>query len=154
MALSLLLALLTGFTIILSRTVNSHLNGKVPMKIVLLANYLTGTIGALLVFLTIGLNEPRADRALTWADLPSFSGGLMGIVVVGIGAYLVPKLPAYALTLVIFLGQLCCGIVVDLMRTGSTSGGKIVGFVLILAGLWLSIPPKSERDSFGEGGNG
>ena len=142
MAVSLTLAFLSGFTILLSRTLNARLSSHIGMKHTILINYLTGTIGALLIFAASGGRVPAFDRPLTLADAPSFLGGLAGIIVVGASAFLVPRLPAYVLTLTIFLGQLFSGMAVDLLREGRTPIGKIVGFVLILAGLLVSSPGK------------
>lgn len=144
MAVSLILAFLSGFTILLSRTINSQLISRIGMKYTLLANYLTGTFGAFLVFLIGGGRVPTLDRPLRWDDAPSFLGGLAGIIVVGFSAFLVPRLPAYVLTLVMFLGQLFSGMAIDLIRDGRTPFGKIIGFVLILAGLLVSL--LSKRD--------
>lgn len=145
MAISLILAFLSGLTILLARTINSQLRSRIGMKYTLLANYLTGTIGAFLVFLIGGGRIPTFDRPLSLRDAPAFLGGFFGILVVGLSAFLVPRLPAYILTLAIFLGQLFSGMIVDLVRDGRTPIGKIVGFVLIFSGLIVSFPPK--RDS-------
>ena len=145
MAISLILAFLSGLTILLARTINSQLRSRIGMKYTLLANYLTGTIGAFLVFLIGGGRIPTFDRPLSLRDAPEFLGGFFGILVVGLSAFLVPRLPAYILTLAIFLGQLFSGMIVDLVRDGRTPIGKIVGFLLIFSGLIVSFPPK--RDS-------
>lgn len=142
MAVSLTLAFLSGFTILLSRTLNARLSSHIGMKHTILINYLAGTIGALIVFAIGGGRIPTFDRPLTLADAPSFLGGLAGIIVVGTSAFLVPRLPAYVLTLAIFLGQLFSGMAIDLLREGRTPIGKIVGFALILAGLLVSFPGK------------
>lgn len=144
MAINLILAFFSGVTILLSRMINSQLSGRIGMMYTLLANYVTGTVGAFLVYLIGGGRIPTLERPLTWQDAPAFLGGLLGVIVVGLSAFLVPRLPSYVLTLAIFLGQLFSGMAVDLIREGRTPIGKIAGFVLILAGLFVSFPPKRE----------
>lgn len=68
MAISLILAFLSGLTILLARTINSQLRSRIGMKYTLLANYLTGTIGAFLVFLIGGGRVPTLDRPLSLRD--------------------------------------------------------------------------------------
>ena len=142
MGISLILAFLVGFTDLLSRSLNSQLDAKIGMKYTVLTNYLTGALGAFLVFLAGGGRIPTPSEPLSWQDAPAFFGGLGGIIVVWLSAYLVPRLPATVLTLAMFLGQLFSGMTIDLIRDGRTPIGKAIGFVLILAGLFVSFPPK------------
>lgn len=142
MGMILILAFISGVTTVLSRTLNAKLSESIGSKSSTLVNYIVGFSGALLFFLVTGAKINHPAQPLTVRDLPYFSGGLLGVIVVFLAILLVPRLPAYSMTLLLFLGQLFSGIAFDFFKTGTLSTGKLIGGILITIGLFISNPPK------------
>jgi len=66
-----------------------------------------------------------------WAYL----GGLTGVLVIVLSSYLTPKISAFYFTLLMFLGQLFVGIIIDYFTLNILPIGKIVGGFSVLVGL-------------------
>ncbi|MBU3112444.1 DMT family transporter [Clostridium lacusfryxellense] len=64
-----------------------------------------------------------------------FLGGVLGVIVVSSSSIVIPKIPTIYTTLLIFIGQLFTGIIIDYFRDGFISKGKIIGGLLILLGI-------------------
>ena len=56
-------------------------------------------------------------------------------MVVASSNIIIPKIPIIYTSLLIFVGQLFTGILIDYLRIGFVSKGKIIGGILILLGL-------------------
>jgi len=100
-----------------------------------LFNYIVGLAFSLVFLLFSGeyVNLPRTGPVLIpgWAYL----GGLLGVMTIILSSYITPKISTFYLTLLIFIGQLFTGIIVDCLALGTLSAGKIIGGLLVLAGL-------------------
>ncbi len=145
MVISLILAFASGVTIVLSRMITAHLGAYVGTLRSALANYAIGFGGALLLFLLRGAVIRTVQTPASPTRIVDFSGGLLGVMTVLLCIILVPKLPSYVLTLLIFLGQLSSGITLDFLRLGSLPHGKIIGCILITIGLLVSSTRRKDR---------
>jgi transporter family-2 protein len=56
-------------------------------------------------------------------------------MVVASSNIVIPKIPTIYSTLLIFIGQIFTGIIIDYFRAGFVSKGKVIGGVLILVGI-------------------
>ncbi|HAG44573.1 MAG TPA: EamA-like transporter family protein, partial [Clostridium sp.] len=65
----------------------------------------------------------------------AFLGGLIGVIVVSASNVVIPKIPTMYTTLLIFIGQIFTGIIIDYLELSSISKGKIIGGLLILLGM-------------------
>ena len=137
MVINSFLAVLAGVSIVSARMINAKLGERIGFLQSTLANYVTGLIGSVLAFLLFSRQFITADLSLS--DTPWFFGGALGVLVVWISTMLVPRMPAYILTLLSFLAQLITGIVIDFFISGIVSPGKIIGTLLIAAGLVVGI---------------
>ena len=63
-----------------------------------------------------------------------YLGGLVGVIVISLSNYITPKISAFYLTLLIFIGQLFAGTIIDLL-TNELSIGKVIGGIFVLIGL-------------------
>jgi transporter family-2 protein len=133
--LYIILAVLCGCITIISMIVNSHLAKKIGTLQGTLINYIVGLTTTILLMIivksSISLPYSSFSKIPWWA----FLGGLLGVVVVSSSNIVLPKIPTIYTTLLIFIGQLFTGILIDYFRVGFVSKGKIIGGLLILLGL-------------------
>ncbi|MDZ5001606.1 EamA-like transporter family protein, partial [Clostridium perfringens] len=65
----------------------------------------------------------------------AYLGGAIGILVVLLSNYTTPKVSSFSLSLLVFIGQLSIGILIDYFSYSTVSIGKLIGGLLILFGL-------------------
>lgn len=133
--LYIILAFIAGCLVLLSMIINSHLAKKIGIFQGTFVNYIVGLLFTILVLLfsntTINLSFNSLSKIPFWAYL----GGLIGVLVVTISNIIIPKIPTIYSTLLIFSGQLFTGIIIDYFTSNLISKGKIIGGLLIIAGL-------------------
>lgn len=130
------IAVLTGANIALCRFLNAGYAAKNGLNMSTLMNYITGLITALVVLwisgeafgLTLGGPSP--------ANPFIYLGGAVGVLSWLLSNYLTPKLPAFLLTLLIFVSQLLTALLLDYLLSGLFSPGKLLGGLIVLLGLW------------------
>jgi len=115
--------------------INSHLSKEIGVFQGTLINYVVGLISTILLIIIvrdpINLSFDSYNKIPLWALL----GGLLGVIVVASSNVVIPKIPTIYTTLLIFMGQLFTGILIDYFRMGFISKGKIIGGILILVGI-------------------
>ena len=133
--LYILMALSAGALIVIGRVINSNLAIKVGIYKGTVINYVVGLIfaAAYLVIEMSLFNPAKINFTIIpwWAWL----GGLTGVMVIVLSNYITPKISSFAQTLLVFIGQLFAGVIIDYFSSGSISIGKIIGGALVLAGL-------------------
>ena len=133
--LYIILAVLCGCITIVSMIINSHLAKKIGVFQGTLINYIVGLFSTILLIIivknSVNLSFSSFNKIPLWALL----GGLLGVMVVASSNIIIPKIPTIYTTLLIFIGQLFTGILIDYFRVGFVSKGKIIGGILILLGL-------------------
>ena len=129
------MALSAGALIVIGRVINSNLAIKVGIYKGTVINYVVGLIfaAAYLVIEMSLFNPAKINFTIIpwWAWL----GGLTGVMVIVLSNYITPKISSFAQTLLVFIGQLFAGVIIDYFSSGSISIGKIIGGALVLAGL-------------------
>jgi len=129
-----LLALLSGGTVATSILLNARLGAVKGLYKGVFVNYLMGMLVSLPIALIInGLNIPQIE--FNWTLMIALTGGAIGFVAVILNSHLTPKIGILYITILLFIGQLGTGIVIDGIREGTFSIGKISGGILIVAGL-------------------
>ena len=129
-----LLALLSGGTVATSILLNARLGVVKCLYKGVFINYLIGFLVALPIALLFnGLKFTHVE--INWKLLLSLTGGAIGFVAVILNSHITPKIGILYITILLFIGQLGTGIVIDGIRDGSFSIGKIVGGLLIITGL-------------------
>lgn len=133
--INIMIAFITGALVILSMVINSSLSKKIGVLQGTLVNYIVGLIGIIVVLLIkyrgIYIPFEHLKSVPWWAYL----GGAIGVIVVATSNIIIPKIPTIYSTLLIFIGQLGTGIVIDYLTMNVVSKGKIIGSILILLGL-------------------
>ena len=131
------IAALTGANTVICRYLNAAFARHNGLSMGTLANYATGLITSLVVLLCMG--EAIGFAPLQTAGLRTvmmFLGGAVGVAVVQLLIYVTPRMPALLSSMLLFVSQLGAGIVLDAVLTGAFSRGKLIGGLMVLAGLW------------------
>jgi len=133
--LYILIAILAGVSIVVARIINSNLAIKIGIFQGTFYNYVIGLVFSFL-FLYLK-NEPLtiANASIKSMPLWAYLGGLTGVLVIVLSSYLTPKISAFYFTLLMFLGQLFVGIIIDYFTLNILSLGKIIGGFSVLIGL-------------------
>jgi len=133
--LYIILAILCGCITILSMAINSHLAKLIGVFQGTLINYIVGLLSTVLLIVIV--RSPVNTSLSSYFKIPlwAFLGGLLGVIVVASSSIVLPKIPTIYTTLLIFIGQLSAGILIDYFIVGFVSKGKIIGGLLILLGI-------------------
>lgn len=131
----IIIAILSGVTIVTSRSINCVLANKIGMYQSTFFNYVFGLIGSFLLLLisgnTLQLFNSQSYNAIWFA----YTGGLLGVVVVTLSSFLSSKVSSFYLTLLLFIGQLFTGVLIDYISNGYISIYQIIGGILVILGL-------------------
>jgi bacterial/archaeal transporter family-2 protein len=81
-----------------------------------------------------------------WRSLPwyAFSAGALGLVVIGAVTYCIPRLGVAPTIVLVVVGQLCIGVVLDHfgllgLEVNPLTLSRVVGILVLFAGTWLVI---------------
>ena len=133
---AVILSLVAGITIVLSRTVNARLSAHTSPLIGSFFNHLVGLPVCILLFL--GLQRPLL-HVTTSAQPWMYLGGVLGVVTVLLLNITVPRVSAFRLTLLSFTGQVFTGIILDITLGKEYSNSTFVGGLVIAGGLLLNM---------------
>jgi transporter family-2 protein len=135
----LFISFLAGVTVVLGRIVNSKLAEKMGTLQSTLINYITGLTLSYIVYL-ISRDQPISE-AFRKVNVPfwAYFGGLAGIIIIMCSNFITPKLSAFYVTLLVFIGQLIIGIIIDYFILHELSIGKCIGGLLVLIGLTINL---------------
>lgn len=135
-AFSVLLSLGAGVTVVLSRTINARLSMGTSPLIGSLINHLVGL--PICIVLLLCLQSPigmETAGAKPWMYL----GGVLGVMTVLLFNITVPRVSAFRLTLLSFIGQIFTGIVLDFSLGLEYSSSTFAGGMIITAGLLINM---------------
>jgi len=137
--IAILLSALAGITVVFGRIINSNLAEKIGTFPGTLINYIVGLSFSFLFLLisneTITISTSNMKTIPIWA----YFGGVVGVVIVVLSNYITPKISAFYSTLLMFIGQLFSGIIIEFFTSHDMSMGKIVGGLLVLIGLTYNL---------------
>ena len=131
----IILAVLCGCITIISMIINSHLAKIIGVFQGTLINYIVGLSSTILLITIVKNSMNLSFSSISKIPLWALLGGMIGVAVVASSNIILPKIPTIYTTLLIFIGQLFTGILIDYFRLGFVSKGKIIGGILILLGL-------------------
>lgn len=138
MAMMIVLALLNGVCISLSRVINGRLSVATNAFSASWWNHLVGFL-FLTPFLLYGGEEFSGWQA-PWA---AYCGGALGALFVAINSYVLPRIGTLPTTLLVISGQMLAGAAIDGWRGMTPAAG--VG--LILLGVYLAKTPSQKAVS-------
>jgi transporter family-2 protein len=135
-ALAMLVAFASGALPSLSFILNSELGLKKGVFRSTRVNYLVGLATTLALVGAIRPPMVPAARAIAEAGpLLALGGGFMGVAVVSAMNSLFPRMPAFSAAILLFCGQALAGLVIDFASAGAFDARKLVGTLVLLAGL-------------------
>ena len=144
--LTLLLSLLTGVNIVISRTINAKLAEKTSVHVSSFFNYAVGLLCAIIVLLVLGRGEHVFTNSLVISpDIFMYLGGALGLCSVFICNVVVMKISAYYFTLLLFVGQISSGVIIDALIAKSFSLTITIGGILVAAGLCVDFILEKRR---------
>jgi bacterial/archaeal transporter family-2 protein len=135
MIIAIVVAIAAGTCIVFARNINSILAEKKGLLTSTFFNYVTGfSLSA--IFLFMGSESIKQSYGLLGTvPLWAYLGGLLGVAVVAISNIVTCKISAFYMSLIIFVGQLFTGIIIDYFALHILSIGKVLGGLLVVAGL-------------------
>ena len=135
MTVIFMMAFLAGAARTVSRCINAKLSSVTSVMSGAFWNYLVGTACAIAALVVAGerLNEPVAGILPRWAYL----GGPIGLAFVALSNFVIPRLSAFAMTILVFLGQIGTGLILDAVTDNAMSDQKAIGAMLVLVGLGI-----------------
>lgn len=139
MVICIILSVLTGVTIVLSRTVNAKLSEYIGPYGSTLMNYVTGILGSFLLMIIMGSAFPLRIKGISVSSFYIYLGGFLGVISIFINNKITSKMPSFELTLLILVGQLVSGILLDYFIMNIFSPGKLVGSIFVALGLFYSV---------------
>jgi transporter family-2 protein len=140
--LAVVLAFLAGVAVLIARTINANLAEVTSVQTSTFYNYAFGSIGAVIVLLLLGrgdISNYSFDLSFTMNNWYLYIGGLLGLIMVSICNFAVKKVSAFYFTLLLFIGQIFMGIIVDVILTGELVILNLVGGILVTIGLCVDL---------------
>lgn len=138
-AAAVAVSFIAGVNIVLSRTLNAKLADLTSVRVSTFYNYFVGLFIAILAFLLLGGNEIEPIDTVPIQNWFIYLGGVLGVGVVLLSNIVVVKVSAFYLTLLIFIGQVFSGVLIDVVITQTVSLRNILGGVLVAAGLCANL---------------
>lgn len=138
-------SLLAGCLVILCISINGRLAIKVGLIQAGITNYLVGLICSIVYFI-ITSNGLPIDFLYSSIPFYYFLGGVVGSVIMLLNSIIINNLSAVYVTVLVFIGQLSIGVFIDYLQAGDLPVGKVIGGMLILAGLNVYIKGGERTD--------
>lgn len=144
MIIIIIIAIASGASTVIARNINSLLADKLGLLEGTFYNYITGLFLSG-IFLLLSKDIANLSTG-SFGNLPlwAYLGGAVGVAVVALSNLVTPKISAFYLTLIMFVGQLFTGMLLDYFTSGTASIGKLIGGLLVVAGLTYNL--KSDKE--------
>lgn len=140
--LAVLLAFTAGVTVLVARTANANLAEVTSIQTSTFYNYCFGVLGSIVALLLLGRGEIgylSFDLSTSLNHWQLYLGGMLGVVLVSICNFAVKKMSAFYFTLLLFIGQIFMGLIVDVILTGELVILNLIGGILVTIGLCVDL---------------
>lgn len=130
-----ILAFLAGVFTLISVITNSNLAKYIGTRQSTLINFIAGLSVSIILYIFFN-NQP-----FEFINFPIWAlfGGLFGVFIVIISNLIIPKIPTIYSTLLIFIGQLFTGLLIDCFQANTLQLNKVIGAFLIITGLFYNL---------------
>ncbi|WP_127142941.1 DMT family transporter [Pelagibacterium montanilacus] len=136
MTTAILLALLAGVLISLSRQINGRLALSTSALAASFWNHIVGFVALTVVGLALGMLWPEGALSAPWY---TYFAGTLGVIFVASGSWLIVRIGATNTAMLVIGGQMVSGVVLDLMRGANDNiPASAVGVAMIIAGMALT----------------
>jgi len=136
---AVIVSFLAGFTIVMSRTLNARLSAVTSVRVSTFYNYLVGLVVSGLFLLVLGRGEIAFAELTLSPSWYIYLGGVLGVAVVLLSNIVVVRVSAFYLTLLIFVGQVFSGVLIDVFLAQEVVLRNVFGGVLVAAGLSINL---------------
>ncbi|MCM1988570.1 DMT family transporter [Oceanirhabdus seepicola] len=131
------LAIIAGILTVISVSINAQLGEKVGVAQGVLINFASGFL-LISIVLALGISMNIVEFVSPkGVPVYAFFGGAVGVGVTGLCNIVLPKIPVLVASILMFVGQLVCGIIIDIVFYDTFSLGKCLGGILIAFGIYL-----------------
>ena len=134
-----ILSLLTGITVVTSRCVNAELAEKTSVWTSTWYNFMTGLVTCGVIWVIAVFFKESTFKIELEPNVWMYSGALIGVTAVTLLNIITKKMSAFILTLIMFVGQLFTGLVIDLLQGQSFTMTYILGGILTMFGLCFNL---------------
>lgn len=134
----IILAMLGGVLTTLSMITNSSLGKKIGVLQSTFINYAVGLLGSVLVLIFMGNKMDVSLEEVSKMPFYIFLGGALGVIIVFSSNKIIPKIPVVYSMLLMFIGQVVCGVLLDYFLLGELSFKKGVGALVITLGIFYN----------------
>ena len=145
--MSYLFALVAGGLVVLSMVMNARIARSVGIFAGAFSNFAVGflTSGLVVAACYFGGLRIGGDAAATpWY---AYSGALFGIAIVASCNVVIPRISVVYSAVLIFLGQIVTGLILDAMSSGVFDLNKSAGALLVAAGLLINAKIDANKDT-------
>jgi bacterial/archaeal transporter family-2 protein len=132
------LALLTGVTVVTSRTINGTLGKRSTASLSAWYNHLVGLLGSLAVLVILGFQGHIPFENINLSNAWIFTGGLLGVLAVTFSNFLIHHVSSYSMTLLLFVGQITGGVLLDVFLEGSFAPIQVIAGLVIVIGFSMN----------------
>ena len=152
-ALAVILAFLAGVIVIIARTLNAKLAELTTIGISAFFNFLISLFVAVVALFLFGRNEVFLFQMVISTEFYIYFGGFVGIGIILITNIIVRKIPGFYLSLLLFIGQVFTGILLDALIDRTFTPNILLGGSLVAAGLCIDLllvkklPSHSQEDT-------
>lgn len=137
--LYMLLSILGGASVVLGRMINAKLSKKIGTLQSTLINYIVGLSFTIIIFFVTQDKFKMGLSSFETIPLWAYLGGLMGVIIIMTSNYVTQRISAFYITLLVFIGQLFLGTLIDFFIFKELSLTKAIGGILVLAGLTYNL---------------
>ena len=135
----IILSILTGFTIVFSRTVNAKLADGTSVITSTWYHYAIGLCASVIFMFILASREPMFNDITISKNVLIYTGGLIGVICVTILNIAVSKISSFYMTLALFVGQVFMGIILDISLIGAFSIQILLGGIFVAFGLCFDL---------------
>ena len=134
-----LFAIVAGGMVVFSMVLNSRLSHIIGVFQGVFVNYAMGLLTSILfVAASFWLGNETLNENMNLPPWYAYLGALCGIGIVASCNIVIPKIPVVYSAVLIFLGQIITGLILDTLISGHFDVYKALGALLITAGLFLN----------------
>lgn len=130
-----ILAIIGGVLTTLSMVINSSLGKRIGVLQSTLINYIVGLLCSMVVLLILGSNVELSMVEFTNIPIFVFCGGIIGVIIVYTSNIIIPKIPVVYSMLLLFIGQIVAGIIIDFLINKEIEINKILGAMVVTIGI-------------------
>lgn len=140
--IAIALSFSSGVAIVISRTINASLSEKSNVYVSTWYNYVTGITTAIILFVVLStflnFDVSYAEvfrNSFVTHDFWIYTGGLLGVIAVTLSNVCVRKISCIDMTLILFIGQMLTGILLDYCMSGVFVYQNLIGCIFAIIGL-------------------